>query len=169
MCGSILGISAFAMSSRGRCRTCSSVLLTGTFTGYLVERLRVGQRPIGYRIADHHVADRHDHDFISRRGGQCRHARPPVPEVAPGAVTFAKSDKWWERTNAGAFGPNALDGTFGPEAVFVNAPPVANTSPAQGFQHFGEVEIDGKSGAFTVNLRDREGRSLWSTTLKAPR
>jgi phosphodiesterase/alkaline phosphatase D-like protein len=57
----------------------------------------------------------------------------------------------------------------GPQAVFVNAPPVANTSPAQGFQHFGEVEIDGKSGAFTVNLRDREGRALWSTTLEAPR
>ncbi|MBG0568773.1 alkaline phosphatase D family protein [Actinoplanes aureus] len=68
--------------------------------------------------------------------------------------------------HAGAFGPNALDGTFGPEAVFVNAPPVANTSPADGFQHFGEVEIDGRSGAFTVHLRDRDGVSLWSTTLR---
>jgi alkaline phosphatase D len=28
------------------------------------------------------------------------------------------------------------------------------------------VNIDGRSGAFTVHLRDREGASLWSTTLK---
>jgi alkaline phosphatase D len=28
---------------------------------------------------------------------------------------------------AGAFGPNALDPTFGPEAVFVHAPPAQNT------------------------------------------
>jgi alkaline phosphatase D len=71
--------------------------------------------------------------------------------------------------HAGAFGPNALDGTFGPEAVFVNAPPAANTSPADGFQHFGEVRIDGRTGAFRVDLRDRDGVSLWSTTLPRPR
>jgi alkaline phosphatase D len=53
--------------------------------------------------------------------------------------------------------------------VFVHAPPVANTSPADGYQHFGEVNIDGHSGALTVDLRDREGVSLWSTTLAAPR
>ncbi|MFI1988435.1 alkaline phosphatase D family protein [Actinoplanes sp. NPDC020271] len=69
--------------------------------------------------------------------------------------------------HAGAFGPNPLDPTFGPEAVFVHAPPVANTSPALGYQHFGEVEIDGHSGALTVHLRDRDGIALWSTTLTA--
>jgi alkaline phosphatase D len=53
-------------------------------------------------------------------------------------------------------------------AVFVNASPTGNTSPADGFQHFGEVNIDGRSGAFTVDLRDRDGVSLWSTTLAAP-
>jgi hypothetical protein len=37
---------------------------------------------------------------------------------------------------------------------------VANTSPAGGYQHFGEVEIDGHSGDLTVNLRDRDGVSL---------
>jgi alkaline phosphatase D len=70
--------------------------------------------------------------------------------------------------HAGAFRPTAMDGTFGPEVRFVNAPPAANTSPAFGFQHFGEVSIDGRSGAFTVHLRDRDGASLWSTTLAAP-
>ena len=48
----------------------------------------------------------------------------------------------------------------------MHAPPVANTSPADGFQHFGEVRIDGGSGAFTVHLRDRDGVSLWPTTLQ---
>ena len=71
--------------------------------------------------------------------------------------------------HAGAFGPNVLDGTFGPEAVFVHAPPVANTSPAEGFQHFGEVSIDAHSGALTVDLRDRDGVSLWSKTLPSQR
>ncbi|MGX7672104.1 PhoD-like phosphatase N-terminal domain-containing protein [Plantactinospora sp. DSM 117369] len=69
----------------------------------------------------------------------------------------------------GAFGPNTLDGTFGPRAVFVHAPPRANTSPAEGFQHFGEAAIDGPTGALTVHLRDQDGRALWTTTLPAPR
>jgi alkaline phosphatase D len=69
--------------------------------------------------------------------------------------------------NAGAFGPNALDATFGPEAVFVHAPPRANTSPAEGFQHFGEVDIDGHTKALTVRLRDQDATVLWSTTLTA--
>jgi alkaline phosphatase D len=70
--------------------------------------------------------------------------------------------------HAGAFGSNALDATFGPKVEFVHAPPVANTSPADGYQHFGEVRIDAATGAFRVDLRDREGVSLWSTTLAAP-
>lgn len=67
--------------------------------------------------------------------------------------------------HAGAFGPNALDGTFGPRAVFVHAPTRANTSPAEGFQHFGEVVIDGETGALRVDLRDADGASLFNTTL----
>lgn len=69
--------------------------------------------------------------------------------------------------HAGGFGRSALDGTFGPEAVYVHAPPVANSSPAEGFQHFGEVRIDGRSGDLRVDLRDRDGVSLWTTTLNA--
>ncbi|GIF16099.1 alkaline phosphatase D family protein [Actinoplanes teichomyceticus] len=88
----------------------------------------------------------------------------------PARAAVADFTPFWEfvsgPAHAGAFGPNALDGTFGPEAVFVHAPPVANTSPALGYQHFGEVEIDGESGAFTVHLRDRDGVALWSTTLR---
>ena len=89
---------------------------------------------------------------------------------SPERAAFTDFDPFWEFVSgplhAGAFGPNALDPTFGPKAVFVNAPPAPNTSPMQGFQHFGEVEIDGESRELTVHLRDSTGRSLWSTTLR---
>jgi alkaline phosphatase D len=91
----------------------------------------------------------------------------------PARAAIQDFTPFWEfvsgPAHAGAFGPNALDGTFGPRIEFVHAPPVANTSPADGFQHFGEVEIDGHSGDLTVYLRDRDGVSLWSTRLAAPR
>ncbi|WP_250009091.1 alkaline phosphatase [Actinoplanes sp. M2I2] len=91
----------------------------------------------------------------------------------PARAAIQDFTPFWEfvsgPAHAGAFGPNALDATFGPRTAFVNAPPAANTSPADGFQHFGEVEIDAETKAFTVTLRDREGGSLWRTTLTAPR
>jgi alkaline phosphatase D len=71
--------------------------------------------------------------------------------------------------SAGAFGPKKLDPTFGPEAVFMHVLPAANTSPAGGFQHFGEVNVDGASGNLTVDLRDATGASLWSKTLQPQR
>ncbi|GAB6900621.1 alkaline phosphatase D family protein [Kineosporia succinea] len=88
----------------------------------------------------------------------------------PSRAAFQDFDPFWEFVSgplhAGAFGPNALDSTFGPKAEFVAAPPRANTSPMEGYQFFGEVEIDGHSRDFTVHLRDIDGRSLWSKTLK---
>ncbi|HEY7483331.1 MAG TPA: hypothetical protein VH912_02620 [Streptosporangiaceae bacterium] len=68
--------------------------------------------------------------------------------------------------NAGAFGPNALDGTFGPAVRFQQPPPAANTSPADGYQFFGEVDIDGHSRVLTVRLRDLDGAVLYSTDLR---
>lgn len=52
----------------------------------------------------------------------------------------------------------------------MKAPPAGqvNLPPTAGLQFFGEVQIDGKTQALTVHLRDLEGKSLWSTTL-APR
>jgi alkaline phosphatase D len=49
--------------------------------------------------------------------------------------------------------------------VFTHAPPAPNTSPLDGFQHFGEVEIDGRTRELTVHLRDGRGTALWSATL----
>jgi alkaline phosphatase D len=92
---------------------------------------------------------------------------------SPDRATFTDFDPFWEFVSgplhAGAFGPNALDPTFGPEAVFVHAPPRANLSPLEGFQHFGEIDIDGPSGDLTVHLRDGRGEALWSRTLSPRR
>ncbi|MEV6432744.1 alkaline phosphatase D family protein [Nocardia sp. NPDC051463] len=89
---------------------------------------------------------------------------------SPERATFTDFDEFWEFVsgplNAGAFGPNPLDATFGAEAVFVHAPPVQNTAPLDGaFQHFGEVLIDGKSRELTVNLCDATGSVLFSQRL----
>ncbi len=92
----------------------------------------------------------------------------------PNRAQFQDFDPFWEFVsgplNAGSFGPNELDNTFGPEVKYVKAPPAGqvNLPPTAGLQFFGEVQIDGKTQALTVHLRDLEGKSLWSTTL-APR
>ncbi|MFE3459582.1 alkaline phosphatase D family protein [Nocardiopsis aegyptia] len=88
---------------------------------------------------------------------------------SPERASSREFTPFWEFVSgplhAGAFGPNALDPTFGPEVVFQNAPPVANTSPLDGYQHFGEIEIDRQSKELTVFLRDANGDSLWTRTL----
>ena len=67
----------------------------------------------------------------------------------PDRAAFQDFDPFWEFVsgplNAGAFGPN--------------------TAPIDGFQHFGELNIDGGSGDLTVDLRDATGVSLWSKKL----
>jgi alkaline phosphatase D len=87
----------------------------------------------------------------------------------PARAAIGDFTPFWEFVsgplNAGAFGPNALDTTFGPQTVFAAAPPAANTSPADGFQFFGHVAIDGHSEVMTVTLYDLDGKSLFSTQL----
>lgn len=87
----------------------------------------------------------------------------------PARAAFTDFDPFWEFVSgplhAGAFGPNVLDTTFGPERVFAATPPRANTSPLEGYQFFGEVGIDGHSRELAVTLRDLTGAALWTTTL----
>jgi alkaline phosphatase D len=68
---------------------------------------------------------------------------------------------------AGGFGPNALDGTFGPHVVFQKVPPPGrfDLSPLEGSCHFGHVTIDGKSGVMTVSHRDASGAVIHSLDL----
>jgi alkaline phosphatase D len=90
---------------------------------------------------------------------------------SPDRAIFTGFDPFWEFVsgplNAGTFGPGTLDNTFGPEAVFVKAPPrgQSNLPPSAGYQFFGEVEIDGKTGALTVRLRDLTGAVLYTRSI----
>ena len=87
----------------------------------------------------------------------------------PAQAGFTDFAPFWEFVsgplNAGAFPESPLDGTFGARYEFVHAPKDKDTSPAQGFQHFGEVAIDSDSRTLTVNLCDASGSSLYSKEL----
>ncbi|GGJ98430.1 alkaline phosphatase D family protein [Pseudomonas matsuisoli] len=89
---------------------------------------------------------------------------------SPERAAYKGFEPFWEFVagplNAGAFGPNALDGTFGPHVSFQKAPPKENSSPLSGFQFFGEVEIDAESEALTVSLRDLNGAAVHTQVLE---
>ncbi|MBO0726255.1 MAG: alkaline phosphatase D family protein, partial [Blastocatellia bacterium] len=74
----------------------------------------------------------------------------------PAKAQFTDFDPFWEFVagplNAGTFGPNELDNTFGPQVKFIGIPKgmKSNRSPKDGFQFFGAVKIDGKTEAMTV-------------------
>lgn len=92
---------------------------------------------------------------------------------SPDRAQFQDFAPFWEFVSgplhAGAFGPNEMDSTFGPEVVYVHAPPEdqQNSSPLDDFQHFGEVDIDGESRDLSVRLFTSRGKELWSRTLPA--
>jgi alkaline phosphatase D len=82
----------------------------------------------------------------------------------PDRAAFRDFDPFWEFVtgplHAGTFGPNQLDGTFGPEVVFSRSADRPNQPPSDGLQFLGSVRIDGGSGVMTVQLRDVAGRVL---------
>jgi alkaline phosphatase D len=91
----------------------------------------------------------------------------------PNRAVFQDFDPFWEFVSgpihAGTFGPNALDGTFGPQPVYVKAPSKEqgqNLPPSFGLQFFGHVAIDGATEVMTVTLKDVEDTSLWSARLE---
>lgn len=90
---------------------------------------------------------------------------------SPERAVYKDFDPFWEFVagplNAGSFGPNPLDNTFGPRVVYQKAPTAQNMSPFAGFQFFGEVNIDPASRALTVDLRDLNGVSQFQQTLPA--
>lgn len=89
----------------------------------------------------------------------------------PSRAVYQDFDPFWEFVagplNAGTFGPNPLDNTFGPQVVFQKAPATQNLSPFAGYQFFGEVNIDPHTRAMTVELRDLDGVSQFRQTLQA--
>jgi alkaline phosphatase D len=93
----------------------------------------------------------------------------------PGRAVFQEFEPFWEFVSgpihAGTFGPNALDPTFGPQAVFVKAPPPGqfNLPPSAGLQFFGHCAVEGSTGRLTVTLRDVADTPLWAITLDPAR
>jgi alkaline phosphatase D len=91
----------------------------------------------------------------------------------PAAAQFQDFAPFWEFVagplNAGTFGPGTLDSTFGPQLVFVKAPPPgqANLSPYAGLQFFGEASIDAASRSMTVAFKDLDGNVVFTQTLNA--
>ncbi|MEQ1910129.1 MAG: alkaline phosphatase D family protein [Vicinamibacterales bacterium] len=83
----------------------------------------------------------------------------------PARAQFQNFDPFWEFVsgplNAGTFGPSPLDNTFGPQVAFQRVAPTPNAAPSAGFQFFGQVDIDGRTGALTVTLKDVAGASLY--------
>jgi alkaline phosphatase D len=78
-------------------------------------------------------------------------------------------DPFWEFVsgplNAGTFGPNALDDTFGPQVIFQRTSPRPNAPPSAGYQFFGQVDVDGRTGEMTVTLKDVSGAALFAKSL----
>jgi alkaline phosphatase D len=89
----------------------------------------------------------------------------------PDRARFQEFAPFWEFVsgplNAGTFGPNELDGTFGPQVVFQKTPPAGqfNLPPSAGLQFFGQVDIDGASEVMTVRLKDLTGVTLFTQEL----
>ncbi|ORB56750.1 alkaline phosphatase [Mycobacteroides saopaulense] len=90
-------------------------------------------------------------------------------EYSPTRAAFTDFDPFWEFVsgplNAGAGQEKPLDATFGPRADFVHAAPADQSSPLDGYQHFGQIDIDGGSGDLTVTLCDAMGSALYTRTL----
>jgi alkaline phosphatase D len=91
----------------------------------------------------------------------------------PVRARFTEFDPFWEFVagplNAGTFGPNALDGTFGPEVKFTGIPPgmKPNRPPSEGFQFFGTLKVDARHKTLTARLHNLAGDVLYTVELPA--
>ena len=90
---------------------------------------------------------------------------------APDRAAFTDFDPFWEFVagplHAGTFGPNALDGTFGPEVRFstVAGGIKPNRPPGDGHQFFGTLDIDPATRAMTAAIHNVGGEQLWQVEL----
>jgi alkaline phosphatase D len=93
----------------------------------------------------------------------------------PSRAIFTDFDPFWEFVagplNAGTFGPNALDATFGPEVKFIGIPPgmKGNRPPSEGFQFFGTLKADARHRTLTARLHNLAGEILYTVELSPGR
>lgn len=89
----------------------------------------------------------------------------------PSRAQFQEFSPFWEFVsgplNAGTFGPNDMDNTFGPQVVYAKAPEGGrvNLAPSEGLQFFGQVDLDAETEMLTVQLKDLDGTSLFTQVL----
>ena len=89
----------------------------------------------------------------------------------PKSAAFKDFEPFWEFVagplNAGTFGPNPLDPTFGPTVEFLSIPKDLRPgrSPLDGFQFFGMGEVNPSTKKLTVSLHKLDGTVIWSTDL----
>jgi alkaline phosphatase D len=89
----------------------------------------------------------------------------------PGKAAFSDFTPFWEFVagpiNAGTFGPNAIDRTFGPDVKYVSvaAGMQQNRPQTEGLQYFGLAKIDGATDVLTVSLHDLTGKVLYTIDL----
>ena len=89
----------------------------------------------------------------------------------PEKASFTDFKPFWEFVggplNAGTFGPNEIDHTFGPDVKYVSVPKdmKQNRSPADLLQFFGIAKIDAKTKAMTVSLHDIDGKNLYKVDI----
>jgi alkaline phosphatase D len=88
---------------------------------------------------------------------------------SPERARFRDFTPFWEfvagPANAGSYGPNLTDDTFGIQVVFQKAPPEQGLSPFAGYQFFGQVDIDARDRSLTVSLVDIDDNTLFAKTL----
>ena len=90
----------------------------------------------------------------------------------PSRARFTEFDPFWEFVagplNAGTFGPNELDKTFGPDVKFTGIPPgmKPNRPPSAGLQFYGTLTIDGRTRSLTARLHDLTGKAIYSVELE---
>ncbi|MCB9570606.1 MAG: alkaline phosphatase D family protein [Kofleriaceae bacterium] len=110
-----------------------------------------GVRNVVWLTADVHYAAAHRYD--------------------PARAAFHDFDPFWELVagplHAGAFGPNPLDPTFGPEVVFARAPTPAQfgSGPAGGLMSFGALAYQPRDRALVARLHGGDGAVLWERAL----
>ena len=117
--------------------------------GILAALRERGVRNLAWLTADVHYAAAHHYD--------------------PARATGAVFDPFWEFVagpiHAGTFGPNEIDPTFGPEAVFQWAPEPGklNLAPWDGLQSFGAIDVS--RDALRVALLGIDGRERYRVEL----
>lgn len=93
----------------------------------------------------------------------------------PNRAQFQDFHPFWEFVTgplqAGTYGPNALDNTFGPQVKFASVPPGSpqNISPMAELQFFGAVKIKGDSQVMTVTHYNLNGKPVYSVDLPPER